>query len=210
MWFLFRAKQSPDRFFMALAAIIFLIAFSFSGPYDSSRGRYFSTCGIFVVPLTGMWVNVKHRFGKIYLIAVVSLGCLSSISVVMLKTMPVSSNYPDKVTKNILLLDRIGQLTYNNFSYYQPTIEFEKQVPANTKVATFLYPNTFEYPLYGETFSRELFSINSFYQGILPIPKDAQYLLYAKGYPCPLTDDIHLGKDWFLRKLNDDNRDCSP
>jgi hypothetical protein len=210
IWFLFRLKQSPDRFFMALAAIIFLIALSFSGPYDSSRGRYFSICGIFAVPLTGIWINTKHRIGKIYLIMVVLLGGISSISAVVLKTTPLSSNYPDKVNKNILSLDRIGQLTYNNFSYYRPMVEFEKHVPANAKVAIYLFPNTFEYPLYGEKISREIDSINSFYQGVLPIPESAQYLLYNKGYPCPLLDDIHLGKDWFLRKLDNDNRDCHP
>lgn len=208
--FLFQPKQSPEKFFMALAALLFLVSISFSGPYDSSRGRYFSICGIFAVPLTGMWINVKTKISKIYLMAVILIGGISSVSAVVLKTMPFSSNYPDKVTTNILSLDRIGQLTYNNFDYYRPIVEFEKHVPVTAKVAVFLYPNTFEYPLYGEKISREIFSINSFYKGILPIPENAQYLMYAKGYPCPLPNDIHLGKDWFLRKLNDDNRECSP
>ena len=81
-------------------------------------------------------------------------------------------------------------------------------VPADANVAVFLYPNTFEYPLFGKYLTRKIVSINSFYKGLLPIPTDSQYLLYAKGYPCALPEDVHLGADWYLRSLSNDNRGC--
>jgi hypothetical protein len=151
----------------------------------------------------------KQRIVQIYMIAVILIGGVSAVSAVVLKTTNFSSSYPDRVESNILFLDRIGQLTYNNFRYYRPMVNFDNRVPKDAVVAVYFFPNTFEYPLYGKYLTRRIIPINSFYKGMQPIPEEAQYLLYAKGYPCALPDDIHLGADWFLRKLNEDNRGCS-
>ena len=205
---LFKPRKNPDRFAMALAAVFFLLGLAFSGPYDSSRGRYFSICAVFAAPLAAMWLNNKRCYVQIYMIAVILIGGVSAVSAVVLKTTNLSSNYPDRVESNILFLDRIGQLTYNNFNYYRPMVRFEHRVPKDAVVAVYFFSNTFEYPLYGRYLTRRIIPINSFYKGIQPIPEEAQYLLYANGYPCALPDDIYLGADWFLRKLDEDNREC--
>lgn len=206
---LFKAQKHPERFFMALAAVVFLISVAYSGPYDSSRGRYFSICAVFAVPLTGIFLDVRKRYARLYLIIVILIGGVSALSAVLIKTTPLSSNYPERVDSNILSLNRIGQLTFNNYNYYRPLVSFEELVPENATVAIYLYPNTFEYPLYGKYLTREIISINSFYKGLLPVPSEAQYLLYARGYPCALPGDSHLGADWFLRKLSSENRKCA-
>jgi len=205
---LFTPYKNPDRFIMALAAVVFLFGLAFSGPYDSSRGRYFSVCAVFAAPLVAKWLNNKRRIVQIYMMAVILIGGVSAVSAVVLKTTTFSSNYPDLVESNILFLDRIGQLTYNNFRYYRPMVRFEERVPKDAVVAVYFFPNTFEYPLYGRYLTRRILPINSFYKGMQQIPEEAQYLLYAKGYPCALPDDGYLGADWFLRNLNEDNREC--
>lgn len=207
----FQAKKNPDAFFLAIAAVIFLISISFSGPYDSSRGRYFSVAAIFAVPLVGIYfseINLTLPL-KLYLIAVILLGSVSAFSATIIKTTAISSAYPEILPdRSIFRMNRNEQLMFNNYKYYQPLSAFEDLVPADANVAVFLYPNTFEYPLFGKYLTRKIVSINSFYKGLLPIPPDSQYLLYAKGYPCALPEDVHLGADWYLRNLSNDNREC--
>lgn len=205
-WSLFQPRKHPQRFVMALAAVIFLLAVSFSGPYDFSRGRYFSIGAVFAAPLAGVWLAGRRRIVQIYLVALVALGSVSAVSAVVLKTMPPFQHDSEQV--NLLNIDRLGQLTYFNFRYYRPLVRFESRVPADAVVAVHFFPNTYEYPLYGRYLTRRIISINSFRHGLLPIPDEAEYLLYARGYPCARYDDIRLGADWFLRVLDDDNREC--
>jgi hypothetical protein len=164
---------------------------------------------MFVSPVAGVCLTINYRAFRMYLVAVILVGCISGISAGVLKTTRFSATYPEKLPSvSIFSMNRIQQLTFNNPKYYQPLRMFEFIVPSDAKVAVFLYPNTFEYPLYGKNLSRVIMPINSFYRGIQPIPADAQFLLYAKGYPCALPEDIHLGADWFLRKLSRDNHEC--
>jgi hypothetical protein len=209
IWSLFTPRKNPNRFVMAMAAVVFLFGLAFSGPYDSSRGRYFSICAVFAAPLVATLLTEKQRIVQIYMMVVVVIGGVSAVSSVVLKTTSFSSSYPDRVESNILFLDRIGQLTYNDFKYYRPMVRFDERVPKDAIVAVYFFPNTFEYPLYGRYLTRRIIPINSFYNGMHAIPEEAQYLLYARGYPCALPDDSYLGADWFLRKLNESNRECS-
>lgn len=204
-WSLLSPRKNPEKFVMALGAVVFLLGVAFSGPYDSSRGRYFSICVIFAAPLVTSWVNDRRRFVQLYLTVILLLGGVSAVSAVVLKTMP---RAPGQA--NLLQMDRLGQLTFFNVDYYRPMIRFEDRVPKYAVVAVYFFPNTFEYPLYGRYLTRRIIPINSFYAGRQPVPEEAEYLLYANGYPCALPDDIYLGADWFLRKLDDGNRACNP
>lgn len=204
-WSLLSPRKDPDKFVMALGAVVFLLGVAFSGPYDSSRGRYFSICVIFAAPLVAAWVSDRRRFVQLYLTVILLVGGVSAVSAVVLKTMP---RAPEQA--NLLQMDRLGQLTFFNVEYYRPVVRFEDRVPKDAVVAVYFFPNTFEYPLYGRYLTRRIIPINSFYVGRQPVPDEAEYLLYANGYPCTLPDDIYLGADWFLRKLDGENRVCSP
>ncbi len=205
----FRIIKHPDIFLLSLVVVVFFVSQAFSGPYDASRGRYFTICAIFATPIVGICLTYKNRVFQVYLGIVILAGCVSALSATALKTVRLSETDQGELGyKSIFLMDRIEQLTFYNPKYYQPFVAFEFVVPADAKVAVFLYPNTFEYPLYGRYLSRVNMPINSFDGGLQPIPSDAQFLLYAKGYPCVLPKDIHLGEDWFLRKLSNGNRDC--
>ncbi|HRQ22828.1 MAG TPA: hypothetical protein PLF42_05280 [Anaerolineales bacterium] len=196
-------RKDPDQFVMALGAVVFLLGVAFSGPYDSSRGRYFSICAVFAAPLVAGWLNDRRRLVQVYMLLVVLIGGMSAVSAVVLKTMP---RTPDQA--NLLQMDRLGQLTFFNDAYHRPMVRFEARVPKDAVVAVYFFPNTFEYPLYGRYLTRRIIPINSFYLGGQPIPDEAEYLLYARGYACARDDDIGLGADWFLRVLDDDNREC--
>ncbi len=202
--------KSTDVRILSLAAVLFLIAQAYAGPYDPWRGRYFTTCAIFAVPPIGMALQ-KNRLVRLYLLLLVGAGCLSAISAVVLRenSALVSVRYHDIQTKSIFAMDRMEQLTRNRPKYYQPLKTFDRLTPPDAVVAVFLPEDSFEYPLFGKYLTRTLLPINSFSKGPQPVPSNAEYLLYAQNiYPCPSPDDIHLGADWYLRRLTDANRQC--
>lgn len=208
---LLRVIRRADFFLLASASLIFWISLSWSAPYDASKGRYFSMCIVFAAPLTAVVLDAKHRGIQAYLTTVIILGCISAVSAVVLKTMPISATYSEFIEKDSLLeMDRLEQLTFHHQKYHRPFAAFEFLVPADAVVAVYLYPNTFEYPLYGRYLTRKIIPINSFYKGIQAIPSEAEYLLYARDYPCPLPGDRQLGDNSgiFLRILDEDNRKC--
>lgn len=209
---LFRAFKNDDFFLLAVAALTFCISLAFSEPYTGDKGRFFSMIVVFSAPLTGILLNRFNRWLNVYLVIVILVGCLSAVSAVILKLLPVSSTYPEFIEKqSILQMDRLEQLTFNYQKYYRTFTAFEEIVPTDASVAVFLYPNSFEYPLYGRYITRKIIPINSFFRGLQPIPAEADYLLYVRGFPCPLPGDRQLGdrSSIFLRVLNEDNRECT-
>jgi hypothetical protein len=204
---LFYLDKNKKKFLLAFAAIIFILVQSFVSTYDVSFGRYLLMSASFGIPLVGSWITSRDRAVRIYLLFMVLLGCVSAISAVGYKTKYQSSNYSNIPNDNLLTLNRSGQLFYNNPHYYKAFVNFEFIVPKDAVVAIYLL-RTFEYPLFGQYLTRTIIPINSFTQGILPIPENAEYLLYDGGYPCPMDTDKYLGADWYLRKLSDANRKC--
>ncbi len=190
-----RRAGNRDLFVLALAAFAFLLAQAFSGPYDSARGRYFMTCAVFAAPAAGWWISTNAKALRLYLALIALAASVSAVSAV----------YGQRA---LLTMNRDEQFSSKQPAYAAKLRAFDFLVPQDAVVALYLPPNTFEYPLFGRGLTRVLTPINSFVQGLQPIPPAAQYLLYAKGYPCPLPGDRHLKGDWFLRKLNDSNRAC--
>ncbi len=105
-------------------------------------------------------------------------------------------------------MDRMEQLTRTRSLYFDPLKRFDELVPKDAVVAVFLPADSFEYPLFGEHLTRTIMPINSFHKGLQPIPVNAEYLLYAEGFPCASAEDVYLGVDWYLRHLTDNNRRC--
>lgn len=202
--------KSTDIRILSLAALLFLLAQAYAGPYDPWRGRYFITCAIFAAPAIGVTLQ-KNRLVRMYLLLIVWVGCLSAASAVVLRqnSALVSIHRHNIQAQSIFAMNRMEQLTRNRAKYYQPLQTFDQLVPPDATVAVFLPPDSFEYPLFGERLTRTLLPINSFDKGPQPVPSNAEYLLYAQNeFPCPAADDIHLGADWYLRQLTDTNRQC--
>lgn len=192
---LVRVAGHKDAFMLALAAALFFAAQAFAGPYDAARGRYFMICAVFAAPVSGLWLNARSRLIRAYLFLILLVGCVSAI-------------YAAAESAPLFEMDRNRQFAFTDPQYYQRLKPFDFAVPQDAVVAVYLYPNAFEYPLFGKALTRTLLPLNSFAQGLQPIPAAAEYLLYAKGYPCPDARDKHLSRDWFLRKLDATNRAC--
>jgi hypothetical protein len=194
---------------LSLAAVLFLFFQAYAGPYDPWRGRYFTAAAVFALPTVGVCLSTKNQLIRAYLLLITLLGCVSAISAVVLRTNDQLISINDNNTTSIFSMDRIAQLTSNGPMYYEPLQRFDQLVPKYATVAVFLYEDSFEYPLFGEHLTRIILPINPFDKGLQPIPINAEYLLYAHGFPCAdIQEDMHLGADWYLRRLTDNNREC--
>jgi len=198
-------SRSENARILAAAAILFFVVQSFAGPYDPWRGRYFIVCAIFAVPLVGPLVESSSTFLRGYVFVISLLGCSSAFSAVLFKAnTPLLTKIDEtEYTLSTFALTREEQLTRNRILYTKPIIEFEKQVQADATVAVFLRENSYEYPLFGRHLTRRIIPINSFLMGNLPVPAEAQYLLYDRTYPDSLRTDCFLGEDWYLRKIKE-------
>mgnify|MGYP003396578386 CR=1 FL=1 len=84
---------------------------------------------------------------------------------------------------------------------------YDSIVPQDAVVALGTINDDFEYPLYGAKLTRKLISINPFEQALRPIPKEADYLFYARSVINDtskikaLPTDIRLGSDTTMKGL---------
>ena len=196
---------------LSVAAVLFFLIQSYAGPYDIWRGRYFTTVATLAAPIVGVCLQTQKRFLRAYCILIIFAGCISAISAVVLgeNSVLVTVDYKNKLMKSTFAMERMEQLTRNRTRYYEPLKRFDELVPNDAVVAAFLYAKSFEYPLFGKQLTRTIMPVNSFIKGIQPIPVNAEYLLYADGFPCARREDIFLGANWYLRHLTDNNRRCN-
>ncbi len=207
---LFSKKPPSGLKILAIAAIIFFLLQAFSGPYDPWRGRYFNIAVIFALPSLGLILYTKYRFIRLYLLLVIFIGCISAFSGNILKSGQISAveSSENRYTFDFLFTkDRIAQLTRLG-QYYEPVKAYEDIVPEYASVAVYLPGDSYEYPLFGKNFTRKLYPVNSFINGVQPIPEGVEYLLYSNGYPfADIENDIYLGQlnysstNWYLRML---------
>ena len=153
---------------------------------------------------------MKNRFFQTYLFIIVIAGCISGISASILQEgkQLFTINTKGLAVQSIFSKNRIEQLTSKNFDSYEPLKNYEELVPQNAVVAIYLDIDSYEYPLFGKYLTRTIIPFNSFLNPIQPIPTNAQYLLYDDKYSCGSGDDTSLGNNWFLRELQNNNRNC--
>lgn len=205
-------KSSNDVKVLILASILFWIAQSYSSPYSGFRGRYFMALAIFLLPTIGVLLHrTRNKMVYAYLFSIVLLGCVSAISSVLFKNYQslISLQHEGREYKSVFIMDRMEQMLSNKSpNLLEPLTKFDQIVPNNAIVAVFWREGMFEYPLFGEKLTRTILPINSFEKGLLPIPLDADFLLYSRDFPCANVDDLYLGEDLFLRQLSDTNNQC--
>lgn len=222
---LIRVFRSRVHWFLALAFCLHFAAISYSAVYDPFKGRYFIETGVFGVQFLLLLFS-NHRLSIIkprrnvwkgYILVIVSLACVSAVMSVYLniRCLPIAAyGY-----KSALQTGRIALQTFARPDITKAYERFDSIVPKDATVALATINDDFEYPLYGEDLSRKLVSINPFEQGLRPIPKDADYLFYAKsvindtsrikslptdlrlGTDTTLTNVAVKGEDYYLRKL---------
>ncbi|MEO6284001.1 MAG: glycosyltransferase family 39 protein [Dyadobacter sp.] len=207
---LIRIFRSRVHFFLVIAFCLNLAAISYSAAYDPFKGRYFMEAGIFGV-LFLLLLFSNHRLSIIkprrnvwkgYIMVVVGLACISGIMAVYLniRCLPFASYGVESAFK----MDRIPYQTFARPDVTKAYMRFDSIVPENATVALATVNSDFEYPLYGKDLTRRLISINPFEEGLRPIPKDADYLFYARKIVNDtskiraLPTDIRLGSDTTL------------
>lgn len=220
-----RVFWSRVHWFLALAFIFNFITVSFSAVYDPFKGRYFIESGLFGV-LFLLLLFSNHRLSIIkprrkvwkgYVLMIVLLGCTSALMSVFLniRCLPFGVYGHESALK----MERIAFQTFARPDVTKAYERYDSLVPQDATVALATINDDFEYPLYGAKLTRKLISINPFEKGLQPIPKDADYLFYArsvindttkiKALPTDLrlgsdTTMKHLivkGEDYYLRKL---------
>nr|WP_295931065.1 glycosyltransferase family 39 protein [uncultured Dyadobacter sp.] len=222
---LIRVFRSRVHFFLAIAFCLHLAAISYSAAYDPFKGRYFMESGIFGA-LFLLLLFSHHRLSIIkprrnvwkgYVMLIVGVACVSAVMAVYLniRCLPFASYGMESA----LTMDRIPYQTFARPDITKAYVRFDSLVPQNATVALATVNSDFEYPLYGEKLTRKLISINPFEEGLRPIPKDADYLFYARkvindtskiralptdirlGSDTTMHHLIEKGEDYYLRKL---------
>ncbi len=201
---IFRVLGSPMTRLFAMAAILYLFTQALAGPYDPWRGRYFITGAIFAAPVMVVFEkHIKSNLLYVFIIIIISLGCISAISSVLFRdNSPIFSySYKSVSKRSVFHLDRIEQLTRDGEEFKQRLSEYENIIPSAAVVAVCLGGNSYEYPLFGEKLTRKIMPINSFINGLQSIPEEADYLLFSNNLMPENKSDIHLDGDWYIRNL---------
>jgi 4-amino-4-deoxy-L-arabinose transferase-like glycosyltransferase len=204
---------SRDARILSFAAILFLLALAYGGLYEPHRGRYLITCAVFGVPTIGIVLNSRKKIVRAYVLLIVLAGCISAVAAIMFRPArpPVAmknlvKNFPqvrsfEFLPESVFDMERIAQLSTNAWALYPAIKAFDFLVPKDATVAVFQYGDTYEYPFFGEHLTRRIIPINPFVGGVQDITADADYLLYARGYPAASSLDLYLGADLYLRRL---------
>lgn len=185
---------------LAVAAILFLLAQAYSGPYDPWRGRYFIAGSFLAVPIVGAFLSTRSsaRWVSYYVMLICLLGCLSAVQGVLYRS---NSNLVGP--NSIFNMDRMQQLTRNRAEMYEPLTLFDQIVPADAVVAVFITSNSYEYPLFGEGLTRTLIPIWRGYTGPNSLPAEVTHIVYQSGFPDAQADDMDLGGNLYLQVIGE-------
>jgi 4-amino-4-deoxy-L-arabinose transferase-like glycosyltransferase len=189
-----RTRRIPRL--LSLAFLVFLIAQSFSGPYDPWRGRYFVVAGLFAVPVAGcLFDRLTKRAAVAYVILIALLGSANAVSAVCFRDG--RSLIPFDGSKSIMSMNRLEQLTVRRPFMYDIVANFERLVPASASVGLVLGDNEGEYLFFGEKLTRKIVPLRN----RRTVPPDVQYVVF-QGHLLPaLPGEVGLGRGWYLRKL---------
>lgn len=192
-------KRDIILYIFLIGFILHFTALSFTAAYDPWKGRYMITSIIFLIPIsTLLFAKIVHS--KVYKAAIpffliIILSAWSSLAFHGRTALISTNGIPNIWNKN-----RIQILTMSRPDITQAYEKYDKLVPADATVALGTINDDYEYPLWGEKFTRKLIPINPFEKGLQPIPKEAEYLFFSKNVIKPLPTDIRLGTDTTLRE----------
>lgn len=185
------------------AYFIHLLFLSYTAAYDPWKGRYMISSSIYLFPVAMYYGEFYLRrnhwpFTKFILGSITVLICLSGIFTLLFNLRALPIDFYGK--QSFLKLNRIESLTISRPDITKAYENFERIVPSDATVALGTINDDYEYPLWGATFSRKLIPINPFEQGIKNMPKEANYLFFAKTVIPVKKGDIHLGSELNLKK----------
>lgn len=211
--------RSRVHVFLGIAFVLHFLALSFSAAYDPWKGRYFQNTAVFAIPFLLLLFSQRITLLKAgwfllksYVMIVVIIACLSAILTVFLNERSLPFAFLGR--KSAFDTPRIAHQTWARPDITKAYQQFDSLVPQNATVALADINDDFEYPLFGAALSRTIIPINPYEKGLQPIPKEADYLFFAKSVIKPISGDIRLGtdtamtnlitkgEDYYLRKLS--------
>jgi hypothetical protein len=211
-------RKGIAYYVLAIAFVLHFLALSFTAAYDPWKGRYMISTAVYAVPFLSLlftnWnlASIKYGLLKIYVGVVIFIGILSAILAVYLneRCLPIAAMGRSSAFDT----ERIAFQTWARPDIMPAYQKFNELVPQTATVAVATINDDYEYPLWGNKLTRKLIVVNPFEKGVQPIPKNAQYLFFAKSVIKPIKGDIRLGsdttltnlivkgEDYYLRKLN--------
>ncbi|MEA5457476.1 hypothetical protein VB796_00395 [Arcicella sp. LKC2W] len=211
-------RKGIGYYILGIAFLLHFLALSFTAAYDPWKGRYMISTAVYAVPFLSLlftnwnFSSLKFSFQKVYVGIVVFVGTLSAILAVYLneRCLPLAAMGRTAAFDT----ERVAFQTWARPDITPAYQKFNEIVPQNATVAVATINDDYEYPLWGNKLTRKLIVVNPFEKGVQPMPKNTQYLFFAKSVIKPLKGDIRLGtdttltnlivkgEDYYLRKLN--------
>jgi hypothetical protein len=190
---------------MAGAAITFTCALAFIHPYDPWMGRFLLGAAPLACAATGSTIRAscRSRYWRYWIALVVAIGSFAAVSAVLFcGARPV---FPNKERASIFTLDRLSQMTIRNKGYREAIQAFDALTPRDATVAVLLPGDSYEFPLFGKGLTRRLLPAITEWSERRTFPEAAQYVLFSNQILPPEQTDIPLGRDWYLRCLDNNN-----
>lgn len=191
---------------MAGAAITFTCALAFLHPYDPSMGRFLLGAAPLACAATGSTISAscRSRYWRYWIALVVAIGSFAAVSAVLFcGGRPV---FPSKDRPSIFTLDRLSQMTIRHKGYREAIQAFDALTPRDATVALLLPGDSYEFPLFGKGLTRRLLPAVTERSERRTFPEAAQYVLFSNEILPPEQTDIPLGRDWYLRCLDNTNK----
>lgn len=199
-------KTKEVYVYLGLAFVFHFIALAYTAPYDAWKGRYMISTAVYAVPFLALLFTGKyslekpnHVILKSYVSFVVLVGIMSALLAVFLNYRCLPIRAYGRVSA--FEMTRIELQTEARPDITKAYENFNKLVPQNATVALGTINDDYEYPLWGDKLTRKLIVLNPFEQGLRPIPKEADYLFFAKSVIKPQPGDIRLGTDTLMKNV---------
>ena len=192
-------KRPTFYYFFFLAFLLHFGALAYTAAYDPWKGRYMISSLVFLLPISSLFFKPFVAKNKYRLVLVVYLIIIASAFSTILfhsRSAFVSTHHLPTIWGK----SRMELLTVSRPDITNAYTRFDQIVPQDATVALATINDDYEYPLWGNRFTRTLIPINPFEKGLQPIPKEATYLFFSKNVIKPVSTDIRLGSDTTIKE----------
>ena len=190
---------------MAVAAISFTCVLAFIHPYDPSMARFLLGAAPLACAAIGSTISAscRSRYWRYWIALVVAIGSFAAVCAVLFcRGRPV---FPSKEAPGIFTLDRLSQMTIRHKSYREAIQAFDALTPRDATVAVLLPGDSYEFPLFGKGLTRRLLPAVTEWSERRTLPEAAEYALFSTEILPQEQNDIPLGSDWYLRRIDKNN-----
>jgi hypothetical protein len=188
---------------LALAALVYYATVCFATIYDPWHGRYFLVAALLAFPAVAAFLERERRRALgAFVACAVAVGCASADAALLFREHAalLRACYGDQSVGSVFAMDRAAQLT-SHIPRYAPALRaFEAIVPPDATGAIY-GDNMFEYVFFGREMRRRRTPLGAGDAPMRPPPPGTEFLVFASEALAPADGDLHLGENWYLRRL---------